>query len=162
MDELDELTPEQARAALDTVERSRRRVIDEIDVPRWYWAGLATGWIVLGVVADSHHSLVTTLATLAFGAAHSSVAPRVVGGRHRSSRMSVRADVAGPRLAAWVLGSLVALTGVTVTTALILNADDARHPATGAAVLAAVVVMLGGPLLLGAARRRAVRTGAAS
>ncbi|MDF2273438.1 hypothetical protein P2Q00_49855 [Streptomyces coacervatus] len=159
---MDELTPEQARAALDVVERSRRRVIDEIDVPRWYWAGLASGWIVLGVIADVHHPLVTTLATLAFGAAHSSIAPRVVNGRHRSSQMSVRGDIAGPRLAAWVLGSLVALVGVTIAAALILNADDAHHPVTGAAVLAAVILVLGGPLLPAAARRRAVRTGAAS
>ncbi|MEU6256994.1 hypothetical protein [Streptomyces sp. NPDC047043] len=159
---MDELTPEQARAALDTVERSRRRVIDEIDVPLWYWAGLATGWLALGVIADLHHPLVTTLVTLAFGAAHSSIAPRVVNGRHRSSQMSVRADIAGPRLAVWVLGSLVALVGVTVAAALILNADDARHPVTGAAVLAAVMLVLGGPLLLAAARRHAVRTGAAS
>jgi hypothetical protein len=159
---MDELTPEQARAALDTVERSRRRVIDEIDVPRWYWAGLAAGWIVLGVIADTHHPLVTTLATLAFGAAHSSIAPRVVNGRHRSNQMSVRADIAGPRLAAWVLGSLVALVGVTIAAALVLNADDAHHPTTGAAVLAAVMLVLGGPLLSAAARRRAVRTGAAS
>lgn len=157
-----ELTPDQARAALDTVERSRRRVIDEIDVPRWYWAGLASGWIALGVIADIHHPLLTTLATVVFGAAHSSIAPKVVNGRHRSSRMSVHADIAGPRLAAWVLGSLVALTGVTIAAAFALNADDARHPATGAAVLAAVTLALGGPLLLAAARRRAVRTGAAS
>lgn len=159
---MDELTPEQARAALDTVERARRRVIDEIDVPRWYWAGLATGWLALGVIADLHHPLVTTLVTLAFGAAHSSIAPRVVNGRHRNSQVSVRADIAGPRLAVWVLGSLVALVGVTIAAALILNADDARHPVTGAAVLAAVMLVLGGPLLLAVARRRAVRTGAAS
>lgn len=159
---MDELTPEQARAALDTVERSRRKVIDEIDAPRWYWTGLATGWIVLGVIADLHHPLITTVATLALGAAHSSIAPRVVNGRHRTSQMSVHADIAGPRLAAWVLGSLVALVGVTIAAALILSADGARHPVTGAAVLAAVMLVLGGPLLLAAARRRAVRTGATS
>jgi hypothetical protein len=159
---MDELTPEQARAALDTVERSRRKVIDEIDVPRWYWTGLATGWIVLGVIADLRHPLITTVATLALGAAHSSIAPRVVNGRHRTSQMSVRADIAGPRLAAWVLGSLVALVGVTIAAALILNADGARHPVTGAAVLAAVMLVLGGPLLPAAARHRAVRTGATS
>ena len=41
---MDELTTEQARAALDTVERSRRKVIDEIDVPAWDWAGVAASW----------------------------------------------------------------------------------------------------------------------
>src|SRR5262249_40842821 len=159
---MDELTPEQARAALDTVERSRRRVIDEIDVPAWYWVSVAVGWIVLGVLADLHHPLVTTLATLAFGAAHSSIAPRVVNGRHRSRRMSVRADVAGPRLAPVVLGGLVVLVGVTLAAALVLNADGTRHPATAAAVLVAAMIVLGGPLLLATARRRAAQTGVAS
>ena len=159
---MDELTPEQARAALDTVERSRRRVIDEIDVPAWYWAGLAAGWIALGVLADLDIPWVTTVATLAFGAVHSVIAPRVVNGRHRSRQISVRADVAGPRLAAVVLGGLVILTGITVAAASALNADGARHPATGAAVLVAAILMLGGPLLLAAARHRAARTGTAS
>jgi hypothetical protein len=158
---MDQLTPEQARAALDTVERSRRRVIDEIDVPAWYWMGVAAGWIVLAVLADLNHPLVTTIATLAFGAGHSAIAPRVVNGRHRSHRMSVRADVAGPRLAAMVLGGLVALVGVTVAVALVLDADGARHPAIAAGVFVAVVVVLGGPLLVASARRRAVGTGAA-
>jgi hypothetical protein len=43
--------------ALDTVERSRRRVIDEIDVPAWYWVSAATSWIALGVIADLDHPL---------------------------------------------------------------------------------------------------------
>jgi hypothetical protein len=159
---MDELTPEQARAALDTVERSRRRVIDEIDVPAWYWISLAAGWIVLGVIAELNQPLVATLATLAFGAVHSAVAPRVINGRHRSRRVSVRADVAGSHLAAVVLAGLVVLVGVTIAAALVLNADGARHPAAAAAVLVAVIIVLGGPLLLATARRRAVRTGAAS
>ncbi|GAB1641614.1 hypothetical protein [Krasilnikovia sp. MM14-A1259] len=159
---MNELTPEQARAALDTVERNRRRVIDEIDVPLWYWVALAVAWITLGVIADLNNPLATTLATVLIGAAHSSIAPRVINGRRRSHQMSVRADVAGPHLAAWVLGSLVALVGITIVAALALNADGARHPATWAAVLAAVMLVLGGPLLSATARRRAVRSGAAS
>ncbi|BFU43820.1 hypothetical protein [Krasilnikovia sp. MM14-A1004] len=159
---MSELTSEQARAALDTIERNRRRVIDEIDVPLWYWAALAAAWIALGVIADLNNPLATTVATLVVGAVHSSIAPRVINGRRRSRRMSVRADVAGPHLAAWVLGSLVALVGITVGAALALNADGARHPATWAAVLAAVTLVLGGPLLLATARRRAVRSGTAS
>jgi hypothetical protein len=156
------LTPEQARAAMDTVERSRRRVIDEIDVPAWYWASVAVGWVVLGVIADLNHPWISTGATLAFGAAHSWVAPRVINGRHRSSQVSVHADLAGRWIARTVIAGLIALVGVTVLAALALNADDTRHPAIAAAVLAAVIVVLGGPLLLATARRRAARTGAAA
>ena len=41
-----EITPQEARLALDTIDRGRRRVIDEIDLPRWYWWGLALGLTV--------------------------------------------------------------------------------------------------------------------
>jgi hypothetical protein len=159
---MQELTPEQAQAALDTVERSRRRVIDEIDVPAWYWASVAVGWVVLGVIADADRPWVSSLATLAFGAGHSWVAPRVINGLHRNHQVSVRADLAGGWLTRLVLGGLVALVVMTVIVALALNADGARHPATAAAVLTAVTVVLGGPLLVARVRRRAARAGAAS
>jgi hypothetical protein len=156
---MQELTPDQARAALDTVERSRRRVIDEIDVPAWYWASVAVGWVVLGVIADLDHPWISSVATLGFGAGHAWIAPRVINGRHRSGQVSVRADLAGRWIARMVLGGLVALVGVTVLAALALNADGTRHPAVAAAVLAAVIVVLGGPLLLATVRRRVARTG---
>jgi hypothetical protein len=55
----------QARAALDTVEHSRRLVVDEIDVTAGYWASVAAGWIVLGAIADLNHPWAITAATLA-------------------------------------------------------------------------------------------------
>jgi hypothetical protein len=36
-----QMAPQQARAALATVDRGKRRVIEEIDLPRWYLWGLA-------------------------------------------------------------------------------------------------------------------------
>ena len=159
---MQDLTPEQARAALDTVERSRRRVIDEIDVPAWYWASLGAGWLVLGVLADLNHPWVTSVATLAFGAGHAAIAPRVISGRHASQRVSVHADLVGRWLTRAILGGLIVLVAVTVAAALVLNADGTRHSAIAAAVFAAVVVVLGGPLLLSTARRRAARTTATS
>ena len=138
----------EARSALDAVQRERRRVLDEVGLPAWYWWGLAIGWIVLGVIADLEHPWLTTAATLVFGAVHSTVAPRVVSGRNRTSQLSVRAELAGRHTAALVLGGLVALAGVTVVAALLLDADGARHPATIASVFVAVLILLGGPQLL--------------
>jgi len=60
----------------------------------------------------------------------------------------VRAELAGRHTAALVLGGLVALAGVTVVAALLLDADGARHPATIASVFVAVLILLGGPQLL--------------
>jgi hypothetical protein len=142
------VSPAEARTALDAVRRERRRVLDEVGLPAWYWWGLAVGWIVLGVIADLEHPWLTSAATLVFGAVHSTVAPRVVSGRNRTSQLSVRRELAGRHTAALVLGGLVALAGVTVVAALLLDADGARDPATIASVFVAVLILLGGPQLL--------------
>ena len=148
-------TPEQARAALADVERGRQSVVSQIDVPGWYWWAVAFGWVVLGIISDLGHPWVTVAATLVFGAAHSSIAPRVVNGRHGSDQVSVRADVAGRHITRLVLGALIVLVAITVGVALAVDADGAGHPATIASVLVAAIIVLGGPLLMARIRDRA-------
>jgi hypothetical protein len=147
----------EARAALGTIEHRRRQVIDEIDVPSWYWWGLALGWIGLGVLNDLGHPWLTGAATLVFGATHAAVAPRVISGRHRTPHLSVRADVVGRRVPALVIGGLIGLGAVTVALALAADADGARHPVPMASIVVAVSIVLGGPQLMAAIRRRAAR-----
>ena len=149
-----DITPLEARGALDAIDRGRRRVIDEIDLPAWYWWGLALGWIGLGVITDLKHPWLTGAATLVFGAVHAAVAPRVASGRHRTHQLRVRAEVAGRRTARLVIGSVAALGLLTVAAALAASADGARHPVTMASLLVAVIILLGGPRLA-AIRRRA-------
>jgi 4-hydroxybenzoate polyprenyltransferase len=153
-----EISIHEARAALDTVDRGRRRVIDEIDLPRWYWWGLALGWIGLGVITDLKHPWLTAAATLAFGAVHAAVAPRVVDGRHRTQRLSVRSELSGRRTARLVIGGLIVLAGLTIAGALAASADGARHPVTIASVPIAIMILLGGPQLLASVRRRAANS----
>jgi len=155
-----DVPPLEARAALDTVEKSRLRVIDEIGLPRWYWWGLALGWIILGWVTDLNYPWLTAAATLVFGAVHSAIAPRVINGRHRSNQLSVNADIVDRHLPALVLGGLIILAGITVAGAVAISADGAQHPVTITSIFVAVVIVLGGPRLLAAVRRRAVRSSA--
>src|SRR4051794_6287013 len=103
------VSPLEAQAALHAVEHGRRRVIDEIDMPRWYWWSVALGWIALGFITDLGHPWLTMAATLLFGVAHSTAAARVLSGRHRSGRMSVRADVAGREAPRFVITGLLVL-----------------------------------------------------
>ena len=152
------MTPGEARAALESIERSRLRVVDEIDLPGWYWWGLALCWLGLGVVSDVGNPWVGAAATLAFGAVHSAIAPRVVNGRHRTQRLSVRADVAGRETPVLVFAGLIVLVGLTIALAFAAHADGARHPVTAASLVVAATILLGGPRLLGVARRRAARS----
>jgi hypothetical protein len=151
------VTPHEAHAALDTIERGRLAVIDEIDLPRWYWSGVALGWIALGFLADLGHGWITAAATFGFGTVHAAVARRVLSGRHRTPQLSVRADVAGRQAPRLVIGGLILLTALTVAGALAAKADGADHPVTIASILVAVMIVLGGPHLFAVLRRKAAR-----
>jgi 4-hydroxybenzoate polyprenyltransferase len=152
------ITPDQARLALDAVERGRLRIIDEIGLPRWYWWGLALGWIALGVVTDLKNTWATAAATLVFGAVHASVAARAASGRRKTQRVSVRAELVGRDTARIVVGIVAALGCLTVGLALAAHADGARHPVTIASLFIATIIVLGRPQLIAAVRRRAARS----
>ncbi len=152
------LTDNEARSALDQIERSQHMVIDEIDMPRWYWWGLAAGWIGLGIVTDLGGAWLVMLASLLFGAVHAAVSHWVLGGRHRSPQLSVRADVAGRRTPAFVGLALFGLVAVTIVGSFVAAADGAAHPVTAASIGVAIVIVLGGPHLMGLIRRRAARS----
>jgi hypothetical protein len=100
------VTLNEARAALDAVDRGRRRVIDEIDLPRWYWFGLALGWIALGVVTVGGSLALGGVVALGFVTVGGSLALRADGARHPVTITSVFVAVivvlGGPQLLAAV------------------------------------------------------------
>ncbi|WP_331769799.1 hypothetical protein OG948_39400 (plasmid) [Embleya sp. NBC_00888] len=144
--------PEQALAALDAVDRARRRVADEVGLPRGYWWVMAAGWLLLGVLGSVSPWLGGT-ATAAFGAGHGIFATRLLDGRRRTDRLRVGAAVAGRRTPLVVLGMLFGLVAVTVAAALALHADGADHASIWAGALVAAVIGFGGPDILRVLRR---------
>jgi hypothetical protein len=150
---MDNVTPADARAALDAVEHARAHVAGEVGLPRWYWWLLAAAWLVLGVLGDTGPHWLAVAATLAFGIGHSMTASRLLSGRRQTGRLQVSADTAGRRIPAVVVAVLLALVVVTIGVGFLLHADGARHPGTGAAVAVAVVVGFGGPEILRVVRR---------
>jgi hypothetical protein len=152
-----DISDTEAQLALSSIEHRRRQVIAEIDMPRWYWWGLAAGWIGLGILADLDRPWLTLAVTLCFGAAHALVASHVLSGRHRSAQLSVRADVVDRHIPALVIGFLLVMVAATVVLALVANADGARHPSIMASVVVGIAVLLCGPALMAAVRRRLER-----
>lgn len=147
------ITPEQARSALDVAEAARGRVAEEVGLPRWYWWAMAAAWLVLGAIGEFGPAWLATAATVAFGAAHATVASRLLAGRRRTQQLQVSAAVAGPRTPLVVVGMLVGLVVVTIAAAFALDADGAGHPGLWAALLVAAIVGFGGPELLRVLRR---------
>lgn len=148
----------EASFALSSIEQRRRQVIAEIDVPPWYWFALAGGWVALGVIADYAPPWAYLAGTVLFGAAHASIAPRVLSGRRGSRNLSVRGDLVSGRIPLMIVGLLVVMVVLTVLISLLLHADGARHPATWASVMVAALLLVGGPAFMGAIRRRAERS----
>ncbi|MCF2526922.1 hypothetical protein [Yinghuangia soli] len=144
--------PDQARAALDAVDRAQRHVADEVGLPRGYWWAMAAGWIVLGVLGSLAPWAGGT-ATAAFGAGHAIAASRLLDGRRRTAQLQVSAAVAGRRTPLVVIGMLIALVAVTIAAALAMHADGAEHASIWAAVLVAAVIGFGGPEILRVLRR---------
>ncbi|GAA3529495.1 hypothetical protein GCM10022234_28460 [Aeromicrobium panaciterrae] len=143
-----------ARQALRAVEDERRRVIDEVDLPRWYWWGLAIAWILLGVATDVGNVWITSAATLLFGALHAAVASRLFSGRHKSSQLSVRASTVGRRLPLILFASILLLAAASIVVGFAVDADGAEHASTIAACFAATAILCGGPTLMASIRRR--------
>jgi hypothetical protein len=151
------ISESEASFALGSIDQRRKQVIAEINVPPWYWTALAAGWIALGVIADYAPPWAYIAGTVLFGAAHASVAPRVLSGRRASRELSVRGDLVNKRIPLLIIGLLVVMVALTVLIALLLHADGARHPATWASIVVAALLLVGGPALMGSVRRRTER-----
>jgi len=151
------VSPTEAARALNDVDARRRQIVAEIDVPAWYWWFLAAGWVGLGLVTVAGIPWLSVAATVGFGALHSTVAARVIDGRHGSPQLSVRAGVVSRHVRALVVGFLLALVAVTVGIALAIDALGAPQPALIASGVVAIAVVAGGPQLMRLVRRRAER-----
>ena len=145
---MENVAPDQARAALDAVKRARRRVAEEVGLPRGYWWAMAAGWVVLGLIGDLGPQWLIIVATLIFGAGHSFVASRLLNGRRRTDQVQVSAAVAGRRTPIVVVGMLFALVALTIGVAMALDADGDRNPGSWAGVVVAAIIGFGGPEIL--------------
>jgi hypothetical protein len=144
--------------ALDDIDLRHRQIVAEIDLPFWYWWGLAVGWVGLGLVAVAANPWLSVVATVGFGAVHAAVAARVIDGRHGSRRLAVRADVVSRHVPALVIGFLITLVAVTVGIALVADALGTPQPALIASIVVAIAVLIGGPQLMAFVRHRAERS----
>ncbi|MFW0795386.1 hypothetical protein AAFP30_16365 [Gordonia sp. CPCC 205515] len=148
-----DITPDQARDALSQVDQARRQVSAEVGLPRAYWWAMAAGWIALGVIGALAPAWVTTLATLAFGAGHSTVAARLLDGRRPNRRLQVSRATADRRVPFIVIGILLVAVALTVGLALALDAAGAALPGIWSSVVVAAILGLGGPHVFAAIRR---------
>ena len=145
-----------ARLALSAVAHRRQQVLAEINVPYWYWAFLAGGWMALGALGDFAAGWVLSVCTLAFGAVHAVIGRRVVSGRSGSSQLSIRSELVTAQVPLAIGAFVIVMAIATIAVALLLHADGTRHPALDAGIVVGMLVFTGGPSLVAGLRRRAL------
>ncbi|HEY9311324.1 hypothetical protein [Williamsia sp.] len=148
-----DIDPKDAREALESAERARRQMSDEVGLPAAYWWGLAGGWLALGAIAEFCPWWLSVAATILFGAGHAIVASRLLSGSRRTSVVQVSREVTGTKNALVVIGILLMLVALTISFALILDAQDVGLPALWSALIVAVLTGVGGPEILANVRK---------
>lgn len=150
---MEDIAPDQARAALDAAASAQRRVAAEVGLPRGYWWAMAAGWLVLGVIGDVGPAWLVTVSTLAFGMGHAVFATRLLDGRRRTDQLQVSASVASRRIPLIVTGMLLGFVAVSIGAGFALDADGAGHAGIWASVFVAAIIGFGGPEMLRVLRR---------
>lgn len=148
-----DIDPEEARRELESADRARREVSEEVGLPIQYWWGMAAGWLVLGVLATFTPWWLAAAGTILFGAGHAALASQLLSGRRRTSRLQVSREVTGAKNSIMVVGILLILVALTISFALILDAQDVGMPALWSALIVAVMTGVGGPEILKTVRK---------
>lgn len=145
---MNETTGDNARSALEAVDKVQQRVSDDIGLPRWYWWMTAAGWVALGVLGTFAPVWAAVTGTVLFGALNATLAGRLYDGTRGTAGVRLHRSAVSRRLPWLIIAVLMAGVLVTIGLALWLDADGAAHAGIVASVVVAVVIGLGGPEIL--------------
>lgn len=150
---MNDIDPGQARDALSAADRAEQQTLANVGLPRVYWWCMAAGWLALGAIGQFGPAWLVIVATLVFGAGHSTIAQRYIDGRRGSTQLQLNRSAVSRKVPAIVVGILLGLVALTVAAALALRADGVGHPALWAGAIVAVIVGFGGPEIFATLRR---------
>ena len=148
-----DIDPEEALDALESANRARKQMSDEVGLPKGYWWAMAAGWLALGAIAQFCPWWVSVAATVVFGVGHSILASRLLSGARRTSGVQVSREITGVKNVLVVVGILLVLVALTISFALVLDAQGVGMPALWSGLVVAVMTGIGGPEILASVRK---------
>jgi hypothetical protein len=140
-------SPDDAAAALSTVEKRQRQVVDQAELPTRFWWATGILMVAFAAAVDSyrHRPAVIAVLVVIFIAA-------ILGLIGWSVRRAVRAPVSnrllGPRGVLAILAFIGADIAISLSVAFVLQSRGFSHPATAGVAVGAVLLALGGPRLM--------------
>jgi hypothetical protein len=140
-------SPDDAAAALSTVERRQRQVVDQAEVPTPFWWATGILMVAFAAAVDSYRDrpAVIAVSVVIFVAA----ILRLTGW---ADRRAVRAPVSnrllGPRGVLAILAFIGVDIAISLAVVFVLQSRGVSRPATAGVAVGAVLLALGGPRLM--------------
>src|SRR5579871_2186177 len=139
-------TAAEAAAELAEIQRRQDQVIKAVLVPVWYWWVFAAAIVAIGAARDSHVLVVQAITIpLAVLVMVVLIVATIPTWRRRVQVNS--ATQPDGRAAAAIIGMIVLVDGVTISTVISLAANHVPHPVTIGCAAGAAVLVITGPLV---------------
>ena len=142
---------EQAAQALADIQARQQQVIDQAQVPSWYWWAVGALMVVLAVGVDIRTPAALGTAVPVFVVGLLAATGVAVRGQFRHARL--RNGLLDGRGVAAILGFVALIAGGTLGLAFALRAAGVSYPATPACLACGLAMGVGGPRLMRALRR---------
>jgi hypothetical protein len=147
---VEEMRPDEAADALAQVRARQKQVIDEAQVPVWYWWVIGVLMVAFTAAVESGEKMFIGVGTAVFVLGVVAATGFVI---RRALQVQVRNDLLGLRGAGLIVGFVLATVAISLAVAFSLQAAGVGHPATIGNAVTATILIVGGPWLSRALRR---------
>jgi hypothetical protein len=134
-----------AESGLAEIRATQERLIRGVGVPLWYWWAVAVLTVALGVLVDRGTAADVATGAPVFALVVAALTVWMIVGRGRAR---VSRDLLGPGGAAWIVGFVAVVVGLSLGVGFGVRAAAVPYPATIATLVAAIALAAGGPLLM--------------
>ena len=136
--------PDEASAALASIQARQAQVIRAAQIPSWYWWAVAAGMVIIGVATDTRRPLVLGIAIPLAALFIAGLTVAMILGTGRGARIKSD-ELLGGRGALLILGFVGLDIAVTLGLGFGLKATGTPEPATISTAAGGLLLALSGP-----------------
>jgi hypothetical protein len=138
--------PDDASAALASIQTRQAQVIRAFQIPVWYWWAVAAGMVIIGAAADTRRPVVLGIVIPIAALALAGLTVAMILGTGRGARLKSD-ELLGGRGAVLIVGFVWLIIAITLGLGFGLKAASVPEPATISTAVGGLLLALTGPSL---------------
>jgi hypothetical protein len=138
--------PDDASAALASIQIRQAQVIRAVQIPFWYWWAVAAGMVIIGAAVDTRRPLVLGIVIPIAAISLAGLTVAMILGTGRGVRLKSD-ELLGRRGALLIVGFVWLIIAITLGLGFGLQAAGAPEPATISTAAGGLLLALTGPSL---------------